>query len=194
MEAETSEEIIAATKRALCEYGYADLTIQRIADEASMTTAAIHYHFDTKQDLLNAFLEELIDRFEERLHCEAGDPRQRLGVFLDSIFVPAEENSNDFPIALMELKAQAPYQDTYREHLLELDERMRTVVTSAVQDGIDEGYFEETDPEILARLVVTTINGGHARGVALGEDPIKTRRVIEDYLEARLGWTPEGAE
>jgi len=48
MESETKSEIIAATNRVLCEHGYAGLTIQKIADESSMTTAAIHYHFDTK--------------------------------------------------------------------------------------------------------------------------------------------------
>lgn len=193
METQTSAEIMEATKRALCEHGYADLTMQRIADKSSMTTAAIHYHFDTKQALLNAFLDDLLDRFEAGLACEASDPRERFGTFLDTIFVPAEESAGDFPVALMELKAQAPFQEGYRERLGELDEGMRTVVVSAVRDGINDGHFEEADPETVAYFVVTMINGGHAREVSLGEDPAQTRRLIEDYLELQLGWTPEVA-
>ncbi|MFB6129744.1 MAG: TetR/AcrR family transcriptional regulator [Salinigranum sp.] len=193
MDRETFAEIMEATGRALRTHGYADLTMQRIADESSMTTAAIHYHFDTKNELLNAFLEDLIERFEGELACEARDPRERLEAFLDVIFTPveADDDDDDFPIALMELKAQAPYHETYRERFLELDETMRDVVATAVRDGIDEGYFEESDPEAVARAVVTAINGSHVRRVALGEDPEATRRAVGEYLALRLGWSPE---
>jgi AcrR family transcriptional regulator len=191
MGTETTEEILQATRRALCEYGYADLTVQRIADESSMTSAAIHYHFDTKEELLNAFLDYIIDGFERRLACEDDDPRKRLETFLRAVFEPAENDDHDFATALMELKIQAPYHPTYRERLIEMDDRMRRVVADAVSDGIEAGYFEETAPEGIARSVVTAINGGHVRAVALGESPAETRRVIESHLEERLGWAPE---
>jgi len=189
METETADEIIAATSRALCEHGYAGLTMQRIAEESSMTTAAIHYHFDTKAELLNAFLDDLMDRFEVRLACDAEDPRERLETFLDAVFTPSQ-NPDEFPVALMEMKGQAHYQDSFRERFIALDEVMRSVVATAVSDGIDAGYFEAADPDEVARHVVTTINGAHARTVALGEDAEATRAIIEQYLELQLGWTP----
>src|SRR6056297_3083180 len=144
MDAETSEQMMEATYRALCEHGYADLTMQRIADESSLSKATFHYHFDTKEELLNVFLDYLIDKFEGRLACEASDPEERLDTFLDAVFTPAED---DFPIALMELKAQAPYHDTYRERIAEMDSRMREVVADAVRDGIDAGEFDAADPD-----------------------------------------------
>jgi AcrR family transcriptional regulator len=189
METETADEIVAATGRTLCEYGYADLTMQRIAEEASMTTAAIHYHFDTKAALLNAFLDDLIDRFESRLACDAEDPRERLQTFLDAVFAPSHDD-DEFPVALMEMKAQAPYQDSFRERFLALDEVMRSVVATAVRDGVDAGHFADVDADDVARHVVTTINGAHVRAVALGEDAAATRAVIEEYLDRRLGWSP----
>lgn len=192
-ETDTPDELMRATRRALCEHGYADLTTQRIADQSSLSTASIHYHFDTREELLNAFLDTLLDRFEERLACEARDPRERLNVFVTAIFEPAQEDTEDFPIALMELKAQAPYHTAYRERLLEMDRRMREVVASAVREGIENGYFAEADPEVVARFVVTAINGAHTRMVALGEGPAETRLLVENYLEQQLGWPPEGA-
>ncbi|WP_336135110.1 TetR/AcrR family transcriptional regulator [Natronomonas amylolytica] len=191
METESVEEILEATRHALCEHGYADLTVQRIADESSMTSAAIHYHFDTKTELLNAFLDYFTDEFERQLACEDDDPRKRLETFLSVVFEPAENGDDDFAIALMELKTQAPYQDTYRERFVAVDERMRAAVAEAVRDGIEAGHFEPVDPDAVARFVVTTINGGHVREVALGERLAETRRIIESYLEARLGWAPE---
>jgi len=191
MEAETTETIIRATGRSLCEHGYADLTMQRIAAASSVTTAAIHYHFDTKEELLDAFLDDLVDRFEAQLACEAGDPRQRLATLLDAVF--DADPDDEFPVALMELKAQAPYHDPYRERFRELDGTLRAVVEAAVDDGIEAGHFEAADAGEVARFVATAINGGHLRQVALGEEPAETRRVIEGYLDARLGWQPEGS-
>ncbi|MEA1930870.1 MAG: TetR/AcrR family transcriptional regulator [Euryarchaeota archaeon] len=191
MESETTETIIRATGRSLCEYGYADLTMQRIAEASSVTTAAIHYHFDTKEELLDAFLDDLVDRFERQVDCEAADPRERLSGFLDAVF--DSEPDDEFPVALMELKAQAPFHDTYRERFRELDAALRGVVTDAVDAGIEAGHFDAVDTAEVARTVSTMINGSHVRMVALGEDPDETRRVVEDYLEAQLGWSPEGA-
>lgn len=190
MDRETAEEIMTATGRALREYGYADLTMQRVAEESSISTAAIHYHFDTKEDLLNAFLDDLIDRFEARLACEARDPRERLESFLEAVYTPSETGTDDFPVALMELKAQAPYHDRVRDRFLELDDMMRSIVASIVRDGIEEGHFDEADPDKIALLATTLANGGHVRTVALGENPAETRALVERVLELRLGWTP----
>mgnify|MGYP000386248307 CR=1 FL=1 len=191
MSSDTADEIFQATYRALCKHGNSKLTMQRIADESSLSTAAFHYHFETKDELLNAFLEHLLSRFEERLAGEAEDPRDRLATFLEAVFGPAEDGDEEFPIALFEIKARAPYETAYRKRLIEMDERMREVVTSAVRDGVEAGYFDEVDPRTVARFVVTAINGAHSRQVALDEDPAKTREIIEDYLKQRLGWTPE---
>ena len=75
---ETRERIMDATYRALCEYGYASLTMQDIADECDCSTSLLHYHFDTKDDLLVALLDHLISRFEERVSPENDDPRDQL--------------------------------------------------------------------------------------------------------------------
>ena len=190
MPSDTPDTIIRATGRALCEYGYAELTVRRIAEESSISTAAIHYHFDTKEELLNAFLDDLVDRFEQQLACEASDPRERLVTVLDAVFTPVEPSSDNISVALMELKSQAPFHESYRERFAELDGAIRTVVATAVREGIDAGQFDESDPQEVARFVGTAINGGHARNVALGEDPAKTRRVIEGYLALQLDWQP----
>ncbi|WP_135662277.1 TetR/AcrR family transcriptional regulator [Halorhabdus rudnickae] len=190
MESETSDEIIDATNRILCEHGYAGLTIKKIADESSMTTAAIHYHFDTKEELLNAFLDDLIGRFKAELTTEATDPRERFTAFLDAVFTPAHPDADGFPVAIMELKAQAPFQELFRERFLDLDDMMRAVIAEIVADGIDEGDFEESDPDEVARLVTTMTNGAHARKVSLDEPLDEARAVLETTLELHLGWKP----
>jgi AcrR family transcriptional regulator len=192
MDDEPAEEIMRATYRALCEHGFADLTMQRIADESSKSKAALHYHFDTKTELLDSFLEYLVEQLESRLTEESGAPRERLTALVEAMFdPPGSDDDGEFPVALLEIKAQAPYHEPYRDRLVEMDESMREVVAETVREGIETGEFEETDPEAVARFVVTATNGAHARGVALGEDPAETRGIVETYLQRTLGWSRE---
>jgi AcrR family transcriptional regulator len=190
MDTEASDEIMQATYRALCEYGYAELTMQRIADATEKSKSALHYHYDTKEDLLDAFLEYLVEEFERRFACESADPRERLGKFLAAVY-EAPEDGGDFPVALLEIKAQAPYHESYRERLVALDDRMRAVVASAVADGIEAGHFDDADPEEVARFVVTATYGAQLREVSLGEDPTATQHLVESYLEDAIGYAPE---
>jgi AcrR family transcriptional regulator len=194
MDDDAAEEIMSATYRALCAHGYADLTTQRIADESSKSKAALHYHFDTKEELLDAFLDYVLDGFEAELACEAADPRERLATFLAAVFDRADRDRGDYPVAILEVKAQAPYRPPFRERLVEMDERMRAVVADAVRDGVEAGHFEPADPEAVARFVATAIDGAHTREVALDEDPAATRRLVERYLERTIGYAPESEE
>ena len=67
MNEETREAVMAATHRALCTHGFADLTTQRIADEWGKSKAALHYHYDTKEELLRTFLDHLLAKFESQI-------------------------------------------------------------------------------------------------------------------------------
>lgn len=183
----TADDMMAATYRALCEYGYADLTMQRIADNSSKSKAALHYHYDTKDELLQAFLDHVADQFESDLVAESSDPEVRIRSVVEAIFDPAEDDHGKYAIALLEIKAQAPYNEAYRERLRTLDERIRQTIADAVRDGIERGIFSDVDPERIARFVATATNGAHAREVAFGEDPAHTRSLVESHLEAELG-------
>ncbi|WP_323676157.1 TetR/AcrR family transcriptional regulator [Halorubellus sp. PRR65] len=190
MDSDTTDEIMTATGRALYEHGYANLTIQRIAEESSLSTAAIHYHFDTKEALLNAYLDHLVGAFRARIDVDTDDPRDRLSAFLDAVFDPAGDDVG-FAVALMNLKAQAPFSDAYHERFVELDDAIRTEVTEVVRDGVESGCFDDADPGRVARHVVTVLNGAHVRELALGESPAESRAPLEAYLDGELDWRPE---
>lgn len=161
-----------ATYRALCEHGYADLTMQDIADELGKSTSLLHYHFDTKHDLLVAFIDFLIGRFEAEAG-EAGDEPadERLRAFVDwFVFAPGEDDRAAFHLALLELRAQAPFNEAYREQLRRSDELIRGTIVDLVEDGVESGVFrEDADPEAIARLVFATMDGARTRQATLAE-------------------------
>lgn len=185
-------EIMDATYRALCEQGYANLTMADIAEELGKSTSLLHYHYDTKRDLLAAFLEHIVEEFEGKLaDLDSEDPRERLESLLDMfVFSAVEQGSTnprsqahedaeeadrrEFHLAILELRAQVPHEDPYREPFLRSEESVRDVIAGTIREGIEAGVFEEADPEETAALVFAAMDGARARQITLG---------IGDYTE-----------
>ncbi len=55
---DTRGEILDSSLRLFSEHGFARTTIRAIARDVGITSAAIYYHFASKQELLEALLEE----------------------------------------------------------------------------------------------------------------------------------------
>lgn len=182
------EEIMRATYRALREHGYADLTIQRIADEYGKSTAAIHYHYETKEDLLAAFLDFVLDRFKQTVHeVETTDPEQRLELLLDKLLLEPEDHV-DLLVAILEMRSQAPYKDRFSERFRQNDEYVRYLLRTVIEQGIEEGVFTDVDAEHVARALVTIVDGARTRAVVLDEEQAlaTARRMAEEYVRAVL--------
>ncbi len=177
-----------ATYRALREHGYADLTIQRIADEYGKSTAAIHYHYDTKDDLLAAYLDYLLDQFVDTVRgVERTDPERRMGLLLDKLLVEPEDH-RDMLIAMLEMRSQAPYKETFRERFQQNDRYVRYMLEAVIDHGIDRGVFEDVDADHVARALVTIVDGARTRAVVLDDDEAlaTARRTADEYVSAIL--------
>ena len=181
------EEIMQATYRALREHGYADLTIKRIAEEYGKSTAAIHYHYDTKEDLLVAFLDYLLERFVDSIReVETTDPDERLNLLLDELLVAPKEN-RDLSVALLEMRSQAPYKEGFSERFQQNDEYIRYMLKAVINHGIDEGEFEDVDAEHVTHALMTIVDGARTRSVVLGEGELETaREAASEYVDAML--------
>lgn len=191
------EEIMRATYRALQEHGYADLTIKRIAEEYGKSTAAVHYHYDTKDDLLAAFLDYILDQFVQTIHdVETTDPEQRLKLLLDKLLVNPQDH-HDMLIAMLEMRSQAPYKEAFAVRFQQNDEYVRYMLKSLIDHGISEGVFTDVDSKHVARALMTIVDGSRARAVVLDEtDSLPTaRRAADEYVNAVLrADTDEGTE
>jgi AcrR family transcriptional regulator len=189
MNEDTREDIMGATYCALCKHGYAELTMQDIADETDRSKATLHYHYDTKEDLLLAFLEYLYASFERRLDdLDATDPAAGFLELVDeALYPPDPDNYRELQTALLEVKAQAPYDDAYQERLAEFDALLRERFASVLAEGIDRGVFvDDADPERDASFLVTVVDGAHLRRVAAGEPIDAARRRLLEYAEKNL--------
>ncbi|WP_435065645.1 TetR/AcrR family transcriptional regulator [Halobaculum sp. EA56] len=186
-EHDTRTAFMEATYRALCEHGYADLTMQDIADETDKSKAALHYHFDGKDDLFREFLAYLHEDFAETIadHPE-GTPVEQLVALVRRVLEPVDDEADQqFNTAFMEIKAQAPYREGYREVLRRFDADLRAEIATLVAGAVEAGqYDEETDPEEIAEHVLTYVHGTWTRAAAIGADVVTMREhLVDDILD-----------
>jgi AcrR family transcriptional regulator len=190
---DTEAALMAATYRALCEHGYADLTIQKIGEEFEKSTSLLYHHYDGKDELLVAFLGYMLDRFEDDVPFEdVADPWQALRDVLDHVLAPEmDDERQELTSAMIELRAQAAHDPAYCEAFSRHDRFFRDRLAAVVRDGIDRGVFREVDPDRVAALLQTTFNGAMMQRVTTdpedGGVPVAdVRGELEAVLEDRL--------
>jgi AcrR family transcriptional regulator len=174
------DELMAATCRALCRHGYADLTIQKIADEFEKGKSLIYYHYDDKEDLMVSFLEDMADKVEEHIDDGSDDPEQALEEFLELGLGLADDGIWELRKALLEVQSAAPYNREFAERFREIH--------AALQDRLEEILRQNDveEPEEAAERLMYTIEG--AVGMKLAEDDRDALHdVKEDLLAQVLG-------
>jgi len=185
---DTREEIMRATYLALCDHGYAGLTIQRIADHFPKSKSLIYHHYDGKDDLLLEFLEFVLDRFEETVSIEGADgPEDHLRAVFDHVFAtPLPAERREFGRAMVELRAQAAHDERYRDYFTRHDRFFRDRLAAIVAAGVESGAFADVDPAATATFLHTSIVGSMTTR-ATGEDAAGTvREGLEAYVRAVL--------
>jgi AcrR family transcriptional regulator len=185
---EAVQEIMRGTFEALCERGYADLRMVDIADRTGLSKSTLHYHFDSKHDLLVAFLESRYENFETELAGISGaDPGERLREVVQTVYHDDDDGREELRVAILEIESQAPYDDAFRDRLRRFDRLLHDVVRSIVEEGKETGRFRaDVDADAVATFVATTLTGAHNRRVSLGVDTSDTETMLLDYLEERL--------
>lgn len=188
MSDDAAEEIMCATYRALSHHGYADLTMQDIADESAKSKAALHYHYDSKHDLLCAFLEYLYDRFVALTSdIDGDDAHERLLALVGVVLANPEDDREEFETALLEIRAQAPYDPEFRDRLTKFDDYLVEKLTTILESGIENGTFREAvNPADTARFIVTVLTGATTKRVTADRPADCTQRMLADYVETNL--------
>jgi len=205
--ADTRQAILGAAFRALCEHGYADLTIKRIGEEFDKSPSLVYHHYDGKDELLVDLLGFLLDGFEASVSEGAFDmvPRERLDTYVaattDPNSIPGEYGPDGrFMTAIVELRAQAATDDAYRDHFDRSDrvfgsflERTVREAATEVQEGARgeeraDATADPVPPAEVASALQTLAVGGMFRWTTTTDDEWAddTRRGIRRHLELVL--------
>lgn len=184
--ADTERELLEATGEAIADHGVSDVTTQKIADEWGRAQSLVHYYYDTKTDLVVAYIEYLHEQVSEQYAARADDPPlERLEwLVVEDVCDPDQAAS----LALFDLHGNAPYTEAYQDALNDLEDDARDFLETAIEDGREDGVFEAVNPESAATLLLSAHDGGILRTATLDRvgDADLLRAAIEAYVRHTL--------
>lgn len=184
----TRERLLDITETSVLRKGFGATSIEEVITEAGITKSGFLYHFSNKNALARALLlrymareDSLLDDVFARGRELAGDPLQGFLVGLKLLAEVMEDLPQEYPGCLV-----ATY--CYQESLFDKDVRElnRRIVLSwrmrfrTLLDSIYEHYHprDVIDPDALADMVSTVIEGGLVLGRATGERTILPNQLM----------------
>ncbi|MDS0283332.1 TetR/AcrR family transcriptional regulator [Haloarcula onubensis] len=190
---DTREEIMHATYVALQKYGYAGISISRLAEEAGLSKSSFYHHFDGKHDIMLAFADYMLADFERAMGTEStGDPVEDLYTFLNLILgvYPTERSAPDHVErlgAFLELRSQAINDPEFRQKFTENPDRYVARLTEIIEDGIEQGVFNDVDAERTATFLLTIVDGIIVEATTRTDDRREELWVcLSEYIESHL--------
>ena len=157
---ERRQQILDATRRVTLQRGLHDVRIADVAAELRVSTGLIHYHFDTKDELLGAMLQHTaeleIDTVVERL-ASIDEPPARLDAAIDA-YLPSARRDPSW-VLWIDVWGEALRDANLRRISKVLDERWVEVFASVVEAGVERGVFHSRDPLASAWRLCALLDG-----------------------------------
>jgi AcrR family transcriptional regulator len=156
-ERDTRGEILDASLRLFSEHGFARTTIRAIALDVGITNAAIYYHFASKQELLEALLEEagLVPDLRELQRASTELP-PRVGLLATARYAMSVMESNREFLRLVLMEALGGETTALAAHRKAM-ELWENGVSRFLKVYMQRGQLRQVDIEVTARQIVTMV-------------------------------------
>lgn len=191
--AQRRAEILDAAVGVVLERGFAGTRVVDVANALGISSGLVHYHFDSKDELLAETLRHAADADISRLEkavAQLDDPLRRLDRVLRE-YLPEQRRDQSWVI-WVDAWGQAIRNERLRNILTELDLAWSGAIETVIRDGVAAGRFECADPAGAARRLSALLDG-------LGLDVIlhggpSRRRLLQDAriaAAAEVGLAPD---
>lgn len=159
--AERREEIIATAHHLFFSLGYDSCTISDIITEIGIAKGTFYHYFRSKQELLEALIEQMSNQILERINAIAGDTSRSAADRLSHYFQES-----------MVLKAKTPelmvaaLTTMYRSEntLLRVqmfessNAQVAPVLAQLIREGVQRGEFQVDDPEFCGEYIIRSFS------------------------------------
>lgn len=184
----TRAKILDAAVELLLAGGIDEVRIARVATSAQVSTASVHYHFETSEALLAAALQtafEIAQDVRTSTKYGTGPVRDRLArKIAESLPFPGRR-SREWEL-WVELWARAARDPTLRPAAHAVYARLHTAMAQLIADGVAAGEFTAADPDATADRVLALIDGFGLRAV-LGDPAVSQQDAYAAVWAALAG-------
>ncbi|MEU8887861.1 TetR/AcrR family transcriptional regulator [Streptomyces sp. NPDC048442] len=168
-------QIVRETVRLIAEHGFHAVRVADIAEACATSTAAIHYHFPGRDDLLEAAVRWCMDEDTARRAArtaEVSDAAEELRQLIELQTPYTEQQRRQWRVWL-DLWAEAARSTAVGRLHVDYYRQWRDTVADVVRRGVDQGAFRTgTDPEAAALRLTALIDG--LAGQVLASTPGET--------------------
>lgn len=141
--------ILEAAKRLFMEEGYRGISMRQIAEAVGVTKAALYYHFQDKEDLFVAIVEQYLNQMAALIDsatAEGGSSRAQITEIVRRILNQPPEQRSIIRLASQELSNVGP---ANRAHFLELyHERFINRISALLAAGMQANELRPVDPQL----------------------------------------------
>ena len=161
---ETRDQIVNAAADLFWRNGYAATSLAAVAEAADCHGGSLYHFFKTKEQLAVAVLERYLERLESQIirpaFARSGDPVERvfgvLGVYREMLDTTARRYGCPVGNLAVELADHSPAARAIADRCFD---RLADAMAESLRAASDR-LPTSVDPDDLARLVLTTIEGG----------------------------------
>ena len=191
------QQILDAAWRLIAERGYHAVRVSDVAAACGTSTAAIHYHFPGRDDLLTASLKRSVkqafDRQVAELH-RIGDARERLLRLVDLQLPTPGHLEQEWSIWL-QVWNESALRPGLRQLHGEAYTRWHETIARTVREGQEQGVFTGADPEDVTVRLTALIDG---LGIQVltgrpGRSVERMRRVLREFVDHEISREPAPA-
>jgi TetR/AcrR family transcriptional repressor of nem operon len=198
---DVAQELVMVTK------GYAEMSIQDILDALGISKGAFYHYFDSKQSLLEALIERIITEATPMIMGIIDDPdlpaMQKLHRFFHQT-ARWKTARKDYLLSFLHVWYADENAITREKLRLAAPERFGPMLTTLIEQGIEEGVFETRYPDQVGRVIMDLI---YEMGVQFAlllksrpQDPQAEERAVRmvdafnDAVERVIGAAPGSLE
>jgi AcrR family transcriptional regulator len=187
---EPRRRILETAWRLIAERGYHRVRIADIAEACGTSTAAIHYHFPTKDDVLNEALRYTVklafDRQVAELHT-IDDAHQRL-LHLIELQLPAEGQLRAEWSVWLQVWNESAVNPAMRSLYWDSYDRWYRTVAMTIRTGQEQHVFRELDAEQVTAQLTAMIDGLGIQVLTCrpGSSVATMRGLLHDFIERHI--------
>ena len=156
---ETRTKIMDSAIKLFSTRGFNAASVDDICEEAGISKGAFYHHFESKQALFLALLDGWLQVIDNAIEASKDKTAPETVTQMTEAF-PAIFEGADLRLPMfLEFWLQASRDQKIWEASIAPYRRYHKYFTSLIKKGVEEGSFVEVDPELAARMIVSTAMG-----------------------------------
>ncbi len=187
---ETRGRLLEAALCVFARSGFDRATVDEIVAEAGFSKGAFYVHFESKEELFWAMLEERISRHHEafRRAVEQTKPvAENLRTILSGVFGLLREDPL-WGSLYMEFGAHAARNEKVRQLLAAMYERWRELIVEILTAGREAGRIrKDVEVQFIATVLIATVEGSVMQS-RLAPETVRLEELVEPLTRTLSEW------